>query len=270
MTARPLDPRRLEPGSDDVPAAEARGEPPLLPDRWQAESALVHERMEKMYRPQRRIYDLTRKWYLSGRDRLLDSIAAPPGARILEIGCGTGRNLVRLGRRLPGVLLCGVEPARSMLETAEKALARAGLAGRARLAYATAESLDAHRQLGTDRFEHVVLSYCLSIVSEPLPALDRALALLAPDGTLHLVDFGPMGGLPGWARAAMRAWLARFGVRHRPEVAVELRRRAARGEGRLEAETIGRGYAELFRFARPGAATARGHGVAWTAPRAPC
>ncbi len=232
--------------------------------------ALVHERMEKMYRPQRRIYDLTRKGYLLGRDRLLDSIAAPPGTRILEIGCGTGRNLVRLGRRLPGVLLCGVEPARSMLETAEAALARAGFAGRTRLAYATAESLDAERQLGARAFEHVVLSYCLSIVPEPLAALDRALDLLAPGGTLHLVDFGPMEGLPGWARAAMCAWLDRFGVRHRPEVAVELHRRAAHGEGRLEAESIAGGYAEVFRFARPGAAAARDHAVAWTGVRTPC
>lgn len=214
--------------------------------------ALVHDRMERMYRPQRHLYDLTRRWYLLGRDRLLDAIEAPPGARILEIGCGTGRNLVRLGRRLPGVLLCGVEPARSMLEVAERQLARAGLSDRARLAYATAESLDPAGQLGAEAFEHVVSSYCLSIVPEPLPALDRALALLAPGGTLHLVDFGPMDGLPGWARAAMRAWLDRFGVRHRPEVAAELGRRAALGRGRLRLEELGGGYACLATFQRAG------------------
>lgn len=209
---------------------------------------LVHARMERMYRPQRLIYDLTRKWYLLGRDRLLDGITAPPGARILELGCGTGRNLVRLGRRLPGVLLCGVEPARSMLEVAERKLARAGLSPRARLAYATAESLQAEGDLGAAAFEHVVLSYCLSIVDAPLPVLERAVALLAPGGTLHIVDFGPMDGLPGWARAALCAWLDRFGVRHRPEVALALRERAARGESRLEEERLAGGYAELRRF----------------------
>ena len=36
--------------------------------------ALVHARMERMYRPQRHIYDLTRRWYLLGRDRLLDAL----------------------------------------------------------------------------------------------------------------------------------------------------------------------------------------------------
>ncbi len=211
---------------------------------------LVHARMERMYRPQRHLYDLTRKFYLAGRDRLLDAIEAPPGSRVLEIGCGTGRNLVRLGRRLPGVLLCGVEPARSMLEVAARALVRADLADRARLAYATAENLDPLRQLGTDRFEHVIVSYCLSIVPEPLPALERALGLLAPGGTLHLVDFGPMDRLPRWVRAAMCAWLDRFGVAHRPEIVEALRRRAAAGEGRLTVTTIGRGYALLATFER--------------------
>lgn len=208
----------------------------------------VHARMERMYRPQRHIYDLTRKGYLLGRDRLLDAIEAAPGARLLEIGCGTGRNLVRLGRRLPGVLLCGVEPSRSLHATAARALARNGLEGRARLAYATAETLDPLRDLGVPAFDHVVLSYCLSIIPDPLPALERAIAVLVPGGRLHLVDFGPMDGMPAAAAAVLRAWLERFGVRHRPEVAVELRRRAARGEGRLEEERLAGGYAELRRF----------------------
>ena len=47
-------------------------------------------RMDRMYRPQRYIYDLTRKPYLLGRDRLIAGLAAPDGGTILEIGCGTG------------------------------------------------------------------------------------------------------------------------------------------------------------------------------------
>lgn len=210
--------------------------------------AEVHARMERMYRPQRHIYDLTRRFYLLGRDRLLDGIEAGPGDRLLEIGCGTARNLVRLGRRRPGVLLCGVEPARSMLETAAAALVRHRLDGRARLAWAIAETFEPERDFGVEAFEHVVLSYCLSIVERPLPALDRAIAALAPGGVLHLVDFDAMADLPPWASAGMRAWLRRFGVRHRPEVIVELRRRAACGLGRLEETVLGRGYARLARL----------------------
>lgn len=217
--------------------------------------ALVHARMERMYRPQRFFYDATRKFYLLGRDRLVDSIPARAGDRLLEIGCGTGRNLLRLGRRCPGVLLCGVEPARSMLELSARRLVRRGLADRARLAWGTAETLDPLGQFGVEAFDHVLASYCLSIIPEPLPALERALAVLAPGGSLHLVDFGPMDRLPPPAAWAMRAWLARFGVAHKPEVRAELERRAAAGAGTLETVEIGRGYAELLRFtlpARPG------------------
>lgn len=210
--------------------------------------SLVRARMERMYRPQRLIYDLTRKPYLLGRDRLLDGIVAPPGARILEIGFGTGRNLRRLGRRLPGVLLCGVEPARSMLELAARRLRRDGFADRARLAWCTAETLDPLRQFGVEAFDHVIASYCLSMIGDPLPALDRALAVLAPGGTFHLVDFGAMEGLPSPAARAIRAWLECFAVRHRPEVGAELARRAAAGAGRLETAALAGGYAELARF----------------------
>ena len=49
------------------------------------------ERMDRMYRYQRHIYDLTRKYYLLGRDRLIDELQPPVGGHVLEVGCGTGR-----------------------------------------------------------------------------------------------------------------------------------------------------------------------------------
>ena len=55
--------------------------------------------MDGIYRYQRYIYDLTRKYYLLGRDRLLADLEPPDGGTILEIGCGTGRNLVLAARR---------------------------------------------------------------------------------------------------------------------------------------------------------------------------
>ena len=51
--------------------------------------------MDRMYRRQRHIYDLTRKFYLLGRDQMIDRLGPPADARVLEIGCGTGRNLIR-------------------------------------------------------------------------------------------------------------------------------------------------------------------------------
>ena len=51
------------------------------------------EAMDAMYRYQRHIYDLTRKYYLFGRDRMIDRLAVPEGGTVLEVACGTGRNL---------------------------------------------------------------------------------------------------------------------------------------------------------------------------------
>ena len=57
--------------------------------------------MDRMYRRQRHIYDLSRKFYLLGRDEAIAGLSAGPGDRVLEIGCGTGRNLVKLARPIP-------------------------------------------------------------------------------------------------------------------------------------------------------------------------
>ncbi len=42
--------------------------------------------------------------------------------------------------------------------------------------------------------------------------LPQAAAALAPGGALHIVDFGDSAGLPGAFRAALKRWLALFGV----------------------------------------------------------
>jgi S-adenosylmethionine-diacylgycerolhomoserine-N-methlytransferase len=60
-------------------------------------------------------------------------------------------------------------------------------------------------------------------VDDPERAVRAAFRCLAPVGTLHVVDFGDMAGLPSWFRWAMTAWLDRFGVHHRPEVDATLR-----------------------------------------------
>jgi S-adenosylmethionine-diacylgycerolhomoserine-N-methlytransferase len=63
----------------------------------------------KYYRFHSRIYDATRWIFLFGRDRLIRTTAnfCQP-ARILEVGCGTGKNLVRLRQTFPGASLTGL------------------------------------------------------------------------------------------------------------------------------------------------------------------
>ena len=57
------------------------------------------ERMERMYRWQRHVYDLSRKYYLWGRDRLVAELDLGATETLLEVGCGTARNLVAIADR---------------------------------------------------------------------------------------------------------------------------------------------------------------------------
>src|SRR5258707_15389486 len=62
---------------------------------WRTETtAHPADLMNRIYRHQRHVYDFTRKYYLLGRDRVIAGIDTHDGARVLEIGCGTRRNLI--------------------------------------------------------------------------------------------------------------------------------------------------------------------------------
>ena len=74
------------------------------------------ELMDSIYRTQRHIYDLTRKYYLLGRDRLIRELAPPEDGCVLEVGCGTGRNLIKAARRYPRARFYGIDISEAMLE----------------------------------------------------------------------------------------------------------------------------------------------------------
>ena len=170
--------------------------------------------MDRVYRGQRHIYDATRKYYLFGRDRLIDELAPPTGGSVLEIGCGTGRNLAAIGKRWPGAGLFGLDISRAMLETAS-----AKLGPDAALAQGDACAFDPQRLFGMAGFDRVVMSFTLSMIPDWRAALDQACRAVAPGGSIHVVDFGDMAGLPGPVRSAMRGWLTHFHVTPRLELA---------------------------------------------------
>jgi S-adenosylmethionine-diacylgycerolhomoserine-N-methlytransferase len=186
--------------------------------------------MDRMYRPQRYIYDLTRKHYLLGRDRLIAELAPPDGSAILEIGCGTGRNLIRAAQRYPSVKLYGVDISSVMLDQARRSVESAGLAARISLAQGDASSFDPGSPFGRKSFERIFISYALSMIPPWRETIAHALDLVAEGGALHIVDFGDQSGMPHWFRLLLKTWLDLFHVSPRLEIETEFRKEArARG-----------------------------------------
>jgi len=174
--------------------------------------------MDKVYRRQRHIYDLTRKYYLLGRDRLIQDLDAKPGETVVEIGCGTARNLIRIAETYPNAKLFGLDASAEMLQTAKEAIARAGFSERIVLKHALADELSPGL-FGLDRpFDHVIFPYSLSMIPDWRGALRCGAQNVRAGGFVHVVDFGDFRSLPALASKALRAWLRLFHVAPREEL----------------------------------------------------
>jgi len=137
------------------------------------------------YRWHAHFYDATRWAFLFGRTALILQAANQlRPRRILEVGCGTGKNLAELARRFPHAEIVGLDLSAEMLAKARKKIdvygQRISLLERA---YSAPVS-------NGDPFDLIVLSYCLSMIN---PGYDEVLALcnldLSPHGSLAIVDF---------------------------------------------------------------------------------
>jgi S-adenosylmethionine-diacylgycerolhomoserine-N-methlytransferase len=179
--------------------------------------------MDRIYRHQRFIYDITRKYYLFGRDRMIRELDLKPGDRLVEIGCGTARNLVKIARRYPEARLYGLDASHEMLKSAAHTIARAGLTGRITLASGYAENLSPAMFGDTGPFQACLFSYSLSMIPDWRGAINAASRNLAVGGHIHIVDFADLTGMGGLARAAMMGWLHLFHVAPREELLARLK-----------------------------------------------
>lgn len=205
-------------------------------------------RMDGVYRGQRHIYNLTRKYYLLGRDRLIDELGPPVGGHVLEIGCGTGRNLIAAARCWPGAKFHGIDISEEMLKTARAAIAHAGLAKRVSVAQADATGFDPNALFRINCFDRIFQSYTLSMIPDWQGAIGEAMRHLSAHGSLHIVDFGQQEDMPDWFRSALFAWLARFHVEPRA-LLIDAAREAANDAGaRLAVTRLYRGYTWALRL----------------------
>jgi S-adenosylmethionine-diacylgycerolhomoserine-N-methlytransferase len=180
----------------------------------QTKPAPLHP-LERYYRFHSRIYDATRWSFLFGRDRLVKIIAKyRQPSRILDVGCGTGKNLLRLRQVFPGANLTGLDLSDAMLAQAKKKLA--GCSPEVQLVHRAYDQ----PLLPESPFDLLVFSYALSMFN---PGWDQAIGAahqeLAPDGTIAVVDFHTS------SRSLFKHWMALNHVRMEGHLLPELESR---------------------------------------------
>ncbi len=211
-----------------------------------ANTAEHAQKMDRIYKLQRHFYDVTRKYFLLGRDRLLERMELRPGMKVLEIGCGTARNLIALAKKHPDIQLYGLDASREMLETAQQKIDAQKLTDRIVLKYCLAEELDAQRTFGLNTpFDAMFFSYSLSMIPTWRESLAAAFANIKPEGTVYSVDFWDQKELPGAFRWLLVGWLNLFHVKHRPELLEYMSELEKSGRCSLELTPLYRRYSYI-------------------------
>jgi S-adenosylmethionine-diacylgycerolhomoserine-N-methlytransferase len=148
-------------------------------------------RMESFYAGQAGAYDDFRKRLLKGRQELWNAIDPPPGGVWVDMGGGTGANLDFFkGEKTHDQLLGGlskiyvVDLSASLLAVARQ---RATAAGWSNVAAVEADATTFRPPEGSA--DVVTFSYSLTMIPDWFAAIENALAILKPGGTIGVVDF---------------------------------------------------------------------------------
>jgi S-adenosylmethionine-diacylgycerolhomoserine-N-methlytransferase len=206
------------------------------------------ESMDRMYRHQRYFYDLTRKYYLLGRDRLLAEINVQAGENVLEVGCGTGRNLIILAKRFPKANFFGLDASSEMLKTAQAKIQTGNLKNAA-LRTALADTFDYRETFGlAEPFDTIFFSYSISMIPVWRESIQNALANLKSGRSFYIVDFYDQSDLPRWFQKFLKSWLKKFHVQFWGDLMPYLEDLEKRGVGKLKINPVARRYAFIAQF----------------------
>lgn len=123
--------------------------------------------------------------FAAWRDAYLDRLPLPPGAAVLDLGCGTAVVARALARR-PGFSgrIAAVDRSAALLDAAGRFATDEGLAGTIELLQADAEDVP----LPGGTFDAVVAHTLVSHVPDPAAVLREAARLLGPGGRLAVFD----------------------------------------------------------------------------------
>jgi S-adenosylmethionine-diacylgycerolhomoserine-N-methlytransferase len=140
------------------------------------------------YRLHARFYDVTRWSFLFGRTEIIRKVAQiSKPKRILEIGCGTGKNLLTLHEFFPQATIEGLNLSADMLNIARKKTASAGEF--IRLSHQIYDA-PIFQSSTRNTFDLLLFSYSLSMINPGFEdVLQFAVADLSSQGLIAVVDF---------------------------------------------------------------------------------
>ena len=208
----------------------------------------VFRKMDKMYRHQRYFYDFTRKYYLLGRDKLIKEMAISEGDNILEIGCGTGRNLAILARKYPNTNFFGLDASEEMLKSARKKISSQNLKNTIiKIALADNFSFDKTFKLEKP-LDAIFFSYSISMIPDWKKSIENALENLKSGKSIYIVDFYDQRDLPAFFRKILQSWLRQFHVIYPKELVPFLEKLEKENAGKLFVKSIFKSYSFIAEF----------------------
>ena len=204
--------------------------------------------MDKMYRHQRYFYDFTRKYYLLGRDKLIEEMNVREGENVLEIGCGTGRNLEILAKKYPKTKFFGLDASAAMLETAQRKIDSKGLEN-VELKTALADDFLFDKTFELEKpFDTIYFSYSISMIPTWQESIQNALANLKSGRSFYIVDFYDQRDLPVWFQKILQGWLKKFHVEYPRDLIPYLETLEQENPGKLTVSSIYKSYSFIARF----------------------
>lgn len=211
-------------------------------------TSTAFEKMDRMYRHQRYFYDLTRKYYLLGRDRLLKEMEISDGENVLEVGCGTGRNLAILAKKYPRTNFFGLDASTEMLKTAERKINSKYFSNvilKPALAdiFSHLDTFDLH-----DPFDAIFFSYSISMIPTWKESIENALGNLKSGRSVYIVDFYDQKDLPVWFRKVLQGWLRKFHVKYPDKLIPFLKELERKNFGKLQVKSVFKSYSFIAEF----------------------
>jgi len=107
----------------------------------------------------------------------------PPGARVLEAGCGVGAQTVTLARNSPGASFISIDMSAQSLEAARNRVRGAAIKN---VTFQRADILNL--PFTRESFDHVFVCFVLEHLQDPNKALASLLSRLQPGGTLTVIE----------------------------------------------------------------------------------